>query len=300
MAEQAQELLCEPIKCVALRHDKPGTAAHPLIIVVDGLDECEDFTGSYGEQLFTVIIDHLRQLGTPVKLFFTSRPETDLQGMFDYVFREASNDYLVVHQLHEADVHVQQDIRTHLAGALRHIRERSAQLSLAWPSPECLDDLAGISKNLFVHAATVVRWIGMRGCSPEAQLDELFSWIGQPVPVDEISPYKELDRLYSTILEKAGGERAETKNSTRSRQMRRILDCIIHGCTPLHLDKLAEDTGMPRHICMAILGSLASVLLLPNNMNNRQDTVRVFHRSFSDYMTDPRRCSDERFFIQSR
>ena len=40
--------------------------------------------------------------------------------------------------------------------------------------------------------------------------------------------------------------------------------------------------------------SLHSVLLVPANM---EDPIQIFHKSFPDFLTDPQRCEDERFFI---
>ena len=42
------------------------------------------------------------------------------------------------------------------------------------------------------------------------------------------------------------------------------------------------------------LRSLHSVFLVPKNNTN---PVRVFHKSFPDFLTDPEWCKDERFFI---
>jgi len=298
MADQARELLCKPLERITSRRYGPNRQTDPLIIIIDGLDECEDFSGAYGEELFQNLVDSFCKLEGRVKLFFTSRPEIDLYSMTDLVFREASTDCLITHKLHEVDdAHVQQDIRTHFAHALRDIRQRVPHTPRTWPEPEVLDQLAEISRNLFVHATTVVQFIGMRGCSPLAQLDELLGLIGQHVPEDEVSPYKELDRLYLMILHKAGGEKAVTPNSTRSRQFRCILDGVVHSNTPLAVNRLVQDTGVSRPMCLAILDSLSSVLLILNYGDNSQQTVRVFHQSFAEFITDPRRCLDRRFFL---
>jgi hypothetical protein len=36
------------------------------------------------------------------------------------------------------------------------------------------------------------------------------------------------------------------------------------------------------------------VLLVPDN---KEDPIRIFHKSFPDFLTDPQRCEDQRFFI---
>jgi hypothetical protein len=42
------------------------------------------------------------------------------------------------------------------------------------------------------------------------------------------------------------------------------------------------------------LRSLHSLLLIPNN---QADPIRVFHKSFPDFLMDPGRCKDKRFYI---
>ena len=44
------------------------------------------------------------------------------------------------------------------------------------------------------------------------------------------------------------------------------------------------------------LHSLHSLLLVPDT-EKPEEPVRVFHKSFPDFLTDPKRCKDKRFFI---
>jgi hypothetical protein len=59
------------------------------------------------------------------------------------------------------------------------------------------------------------------------------------------------------------------------------------------LSYLLHDFDTPFDISTA-LNSLHSLLLVPEDT---EDSIRVFHKSFPDFLTDPKRCQDTRFFV---
>lgn len=59
------------------------------------------------------------------------------------------------------------------------------------------------------------------------------------------------------------------------------------------LSELLETCGTPSRISNT-LRSLHSLLLVPAS---EVDPIRVFHKSFPDFLTNPGRCKDKRFFV---
>ena len=59
------------------------------------------------------------------------------------------------------------------------------------------------------------------------------------------------------------------------------------------LSDLLCDFETPSDISTA-LNSLHSLLLVPESI---EDPIRVFHKSFPDFLMDPERCQDTRFFV---
>ena len=73
---------------------------------------------------------------------------------------------------------------------------------------------------------------------------------------------------------------------------RSVVGAVLLMSNPLPMEALScllGVSGIP-----TTLRSLHSLLLVPSNGT---DPIRVFHKSFSDFLTDPRRCKDARIFI---
>ena len=64
---------------------------------------------------------------------------------------------------------------------------------------------------------------------------------------------------------------------------------------PLSVRALSDLLGVSS--ISATLHSLHSLLLVPDP-DRKEDPVRVFHKSFPDFLTDPGRCTDKRFFVE--
>ena len=61
---------------------------------------------------------------------------------------------------------------------------------------------------------------------------------------------------------------------------------------PLSISALSELLGVSN--IPTTLYSLHSLLLMPEKA---RDPIRAFHKSFPDFLTDPERCEDKRFFV---
>jgi hypothetical protein len=79
MEEQAKTFLFESLATVA---DSPFIS--PLLVVLDGLDECnkDARSGRKGSQLVSILLEAFRALPFCVKIFITSRPRPTLHNMF--------------------------------------------------------------------------------------------------------------------------------------------------------------------------------------------------------------------------
>jgi len=68
---------------------------------------------------------------------------------------------------------------------------------------------------------------------------------------------------------------------------------IFHPLSINTLSDLLRDCGTPPEISTS-LRTLHSLLLVPDSTEN---PVRIFHKSFPDFLTDPKRCTNLQFFI---
>jgi hypothetical protein len=74
-----------------------------------------------------------------------------------------------------------------------------------------------------------------------------------------------------------------------------VVGTVLLVFNPLSSQGLSDLLGpSPQHIRNTFC-SLHSVLLVPEGA---EDPIRIFHKSFPDFLMDPHRCEDTRFFIE--
>ncbi|KAH7070883.1 hypothetical protein BKA62DRAFT_734784 [Auriculariales sp. MPI-PUGE-AT-0066] len=310
IADQTRELLVAPLTALT----SSTVATQKMVIVIDAMDECDDFADSDGRHLLGNLVPALCQQGHEVKLFLTSRYEPDLRVMLDRVFSNARNERETF-LLHEVkDSFVSADIRTFVTSGFSDIRERYPSISSTWPSVYQVNELVELSGTLFVFASTVLLWIGEKRCSPIARLTQILAAAREATPISphERSPYSRLDTLYLTILQNATFD-SDPASVTNSR-LRQLLFLVARVNYDVSIEILSGVLLLDDHELEPQLGSLSAVLQLPSEgliepletsslesglamRSYRDSSIKTFHKSFSDFIVDPRRCTDERFLL---
>ncbi|KAH7084041.1 hypothetical protein BKA62DRAFT_732457, partial [Auriculariales sp. MPI-PUGE-AT-0066] len=75
---------------------------------------------------------------------------------------------------------------------------------------------------------------------------------------------------------------------------------VICGRYPVTLEVISGVFQLEDHELDPLLGSLSAVLQFPSRLpptKPNDSEVKAFHKSFHDFLVDPKRCSDERFHI---
>ncbi|KDR74802.1 hypothetical protein GALMADRAFT_27334, partial [Galerina marginata CBS 339.88] len=130
--------------------------ASRTIIIIDGLDECEDTDSQI--KILDAISQALRQHRLPFIFLLASRPEPDIQTAFCFGHlsqistRNPLDDYYFPSE----------DIRLFLLDKFTEIKDSHpfrAQIPPAWPSEEALRALVDKSSGQFIYASTVVKFI---------------------------------------------------------------------------------------------------------------------------------------------
>ncbi|KAH7093970.1 hypothetical protein BKA62DRAFT_834447 [Auriculariales sp. MPI-PUGE-AT-0066] len=332
IAVQTKELLVDPLTALL---STSTAAAERIVIVIDAMDECDDFAASDGRDLLGTLVPALCHQGHDVKLFLTSRYEPELRVMLDRIF-DGSQDERKTVLLHEVqESYVSADIRTFVTKGFADIRERFPKIPLAWPPLYQVNELVELSGKLFVFASTVLLWIGEKRASPVSRLTEVLAATrdSRPVGQHERSPYGYLDALYLAVLRNATPD--VDPNSVTNSRLRQVLFMVICGDYPVTLEVISGVLMLEDHELDPLLGSLSAVLQIPGGTSIvhigvmykdsgplstvsqipsitsivpfiggngdvaiREDTkVKAFHKSFPDFLVDPKRCSDERFLI---
>ncbi|KAJ7613369.1 hypothetical protein FB45DRAFT_802741, partial [Roridomyces roridus] len=183
MHHQLEKLLVQPFR-------RPSQLAFRPILVIDGLDECED----RGAQttLIRALVDILRSGDAPVHILICSRSEPHLRELF-----EAPENSDVCRGLEiRADHAALADIRRYLAEGFSRVQKihtaRGMLLDDGWPGENTIEHLVKKSSGTFIYVSTILRYVDDEYSHPADRLDAVLS-------LDPIS-LTPLDDLYTQIL----------------------------------------------------------------------------------------------------
>ncbi|KAJ6447575.1 hypothetical protein C8R45DRAFT_884491, partial [Mycena sanguinolenta] len=153
---QMQELISKP--CRAHKH------WHPLVIVIDGLDECDGhaFQGEVLRAIRNPSSNH------PIFLRFlvASRPEPNIREVFDSSFYSGHCRLVNVEQSFR-------DVRKYLSDEFARIHREHRTMTnipLPWPSPEVVWELVRKSSGHFIYASTIIKFIDDKNYRPTQRL----------------------------------------------------------------------------------------------------------------------------------
>ncbi|KZT33069.1 hypothetical protein SISSUDRAFT_1027961 [Sistotremastrum suecicum HHB10207 ss-3] len=248
------------------------------VIVVDALDECSDSQRVH--TLLYAIFQHAVFL--PFKLFITSRPETELVG---YPRDQLHHLYF----LHDVDQKIiLDDITLYLNYELRQDSQLSQSIhGDVIASMEDIQILAQRAKNLFIYAATVVKYVK----DPKARLAR--RRLRQLIDTDVHNPSRlsmaPLDALYTQIL----NDRCDGLDEYEQSVMTDILRTVVSVLVPLTARGISCLLNLMEDDTWDQLQSLRSVLYIPESDQNAK--ISPLHASFPDFITTSTRSHD--FFL---
>jgi len=275
LCSQMEKLIVGPFQAMETR----------TLIIIDALDECRD------EEPASAILSVLSRYAgkiPSVKFFVTGTPESRIRSGFRLESLQPYNDVLRLHdvQISPLDIDIELLLKTQLTEIAKNLSNHN--LTKDWPGPQDIDILCKKAAGLFVYASTVVKFVGSQHHSP----DERLALITSP-PQDTSHQGKSgIDLLYTQVLEQALRDGDEDFCSHFKLVVGTVL-LVFHPLSISALSDLLRNRGTPPSIYNT-LHNLHSLLLIPESP---EDPVRIFHKSFPDFLMDPARCTDQRFFI---
>ncbi|CAE6488371.1 unnamed protein product [Rhizoctonia solani] len=253
---QFDSLLAKPL------HQVGKAIGRSLVIVIDALDECND------PYAVKVVLDILLPFATdsPIKFLVTSRPEPAIRDCMMSEIEECNRPQSILY-LHEIEKSlVQADIELYLKDELR---------DLLLDHCADIEDLAKQAGNLFIYAATAVRYIQAAGVAidPEQRLKTILAFKKSKKSMSGI------DQLYSTILSAAiNNEDLEPEEQC---VLKAVLWTTVCVCEPVLINTLAMLAGLRKgNLAMSALQALRSVL----HVSEHNNLVTTLHASFPDFM----------------
>jgi len=272
---QMEKLVVEPLR----------SANISTTIVIDALDECKD------EEPSSAILSVLARLveNIPkVKFFITGRPEPRIRTGFRLPILV---DSAAVFVLHDVDPPlINSDIRLFLKHELSELAQRR-RLG-RWPSDEHIDLLCSRAAGLFVYAVSTIKFLDSNTHLPRHRLDIIVKLPECTAPEGKtrINPKTTLDSLYTSILEAAFGE----KDPEVYFKIRSTIGAVVLLVNPLPPSAIAELVGLDPEEVELFLTLVQSLFALDEDFDQ---PVKPFHKSFPDFITDPSRCADTRFYV---
>ena len=249
------------------------------LIVIDALDECRDNEPS---SAILSVLGRLIERIPNVKFFITGRPEPKIKTGFRLPLLMDATDVFVLHDVHASLIN--NDIRPFLEHELSELARR--HLLDGWPTDDNVNLLCQRAAGLFVYAVATIKYLDKAFYHPDKQLEAIISF---PDSTD-YEGKTSLDPLYLWIL----GETFPVNDPIICSKIRTVIGAVVMLVNPLPPSGIAELMGLEIRDVLPFLTSIQSLLILDEDPT---EPVKVFHKSFPDFVTDPSRCTDTRFHI---
>lgn len=266
---QYQKLVVNPL-CLA--ENQIGPQTRPQLIIIDGLDECQDPKAQ--RYILDVINQEFeRHTRLPLLFLITSRPEEHIRmsfsaGKLERISKQISlQDYFGSHD----------DVRNFIQNRFEEIRRDHPlrdHIPVAWPDLELTETLVRKSSGQFAYASTVVEYVSSIHHRPPDRLDAI---LGLSLHVGD-SPFAELDSLYkhvfSTVPHKDGALR--------------ILSAVLLMNLELSPDMIERLFILKAGDVQLQLSGLASMV----SFREYHEVIKILHTSLGDFLLDSSRSGE--------
>ena len=247
---------------------------HSYLVIIDGLDECNDKT--IQQTILRLLCETITVHKLPLRFLIGSRPESHIRECFDQESLYTVTRRVVLDETFDP----RRDIEVFLQDGFAKICAKNSifHVEQPWPDKGIIDLLVQRSSGQFIYAATLLKFVGADFCSPTKQL----ALVLKPDP----SAFSDLDQLYTQIL-------SVYPNAVNIVQ---VLGFII--ASDENLPEVIEDLlGMEEGELKPVLRGLLSLMKDESDGNWRSLNKRVIsyvipqfaHASFSDYLFDSSR-----------
>ena len=283
LCSQMEKLIIGPLKTIRI----------PTLIIIDALDECKDEEPA--SAILSILSRYVDQIPN-VKFFITGRPEPRIRSGFRLAPLRPITEVLKLHDVERLLVDV--DIKLFFRTRLTEIAKNRSDCDVTedWPLPSDINILCEKAAGLFIYASTVIKFVASRH---HQLLDRLALLISFPQDTTREGE-SGIDTLYTEILKHGYCDMDPDSQSLDNQDVyyhfRSVVGAVLLAFNPLStksLSSLLLDFDTPSKISTA-LHSLHSLLLVPEGI---EDPIQGFHKSFPDFLMDPKRCQDTRFFV---
>ena len=253
LRDQIENLIIRPARTIQ-------TPIPPMIVVVDGLDECGD------DDLLQTLIGLLADAATrlPFRFLFASRPEFHIRQAFETSSVKHNTRFLSLR-----DFRAHSDIRNYLRLHLSEIHDQNddvmGDVARPWPSQRELDILVAQSDGLFIYVSTLVKFVADKTQHPQQRLQAA------------MTTHSGVDPLYNQVLVAA----------RKFKDFERVIGAIVYVRRSLTVSELGQLLQLQSGDVRLALRGCQSVLAVPDT---DQKPVHPHHASLQDFLRDHNRA----------
>ena len=271
---QLGKLIIEPLSHFCDNLSRYHARIHPMLIIIDGLDECASAIYIQRSVLQTLA----EKLPIPMLFLVASRPEPKIRGFFTAEPMASITTTLALDDSYLPDVDIKIFLRAKFDAIKRH-HPLSHQLPKSWPSTADVDHLVCKSSGQFIFASTVMKYVGSPRRWPTDRLEIIFGIISR----GKDTPFADLDALYTHIF-------SSVEDINKVLDVFRVL-VFVKTSVILRSSALIEDLlGLRSGDLMITLIDLHSILDIPFEAHAGE--IRVLHASLGDFLLDQTRSGD--------
>ena len=280
LQDQFRDLIIQPLqRC-------EQACKSTILIVIDALDECDT---QDAERVLSLFLLEIRKVPN-LKIFFTTRPD---RHIINILLRHKSHQLYRLHDI-ETSI-VEGDVRRYLTYGLSSQAVQDALPELdppPWtPSSSDLNTLVNAAGKLFIIASTTIKFLlDDTRCNPNAQMRDLTEAI--TVDNTRVDPLNTLDGVYTQILSVAIPLNSAPAILSRFHS---VIGTIVLLQHPLPIRSLASLLHIDTNDVKGALVRLQSIIYLSGPEETQ--LPRIYHKSFPDFITNAKRCSNNRFHV---
>ncbi|KAM6492879.1 hypothetical protein JOM56_011013 [Amanita muscaria] len=261
---QFDQLIAQPF--LTISGGESATPTPSRVIIIDGLDECSDM--KLQRRILKIIGNAVADTRIPLRFIISSRPEAHIEDFFS----QFDHPTLQIDLANVDDAY--RDIETYLTSEFTRIAVEQELDPEVWPGREIIDTLVSQSSGQFVYASTVIKYTGDEFESAVARLNIILGL----KPSTGLSPFSELDSLYTEILQRQA-----------DRNFLKDFLAVLVARNALSTEDLHEEDavllGLDKKELHRKLRGMHSVL-------KSKPFIDVHHKSFLDFLKDSSRSGE--------
>ncbi|KAF8344031.1 uncharacterized protein EI90DRAFT_39860 [Cantharellus anzutake] len=247
---------------------KPPPSNHPMVIIIDALDECDK---EAFESLAEILGEEVPRLPSSIKFFITSR-------QFDLVNRYLSPNYPIDHlTIDLSDEANAQDCARFIRFQLQKLKmlHRDLQRNLQ-DEDKMVQEISARANGLFIWISTIFRYMKTTNQNPMRTLKSL---LDTGAKQREVPAEKIMEDLYTSILKKCAWE-----NEDFAHDYPIVMGAIFVAQQPLSIT--AWDSILLPFLKSSVRYALAELAPLLSGVEDSLIPVRILHLSFRDFIVD--------------